>query len=65
MLWFLPSLIYVELLEAISIKSIKESGKKRERYHGFSLRQGNFTGHITPAVLGKSRFSLDYYSHPF
>lgn len=57
--------MYVELLEAISIKSIKEGGKEKERYIVFGLGLENFTGHITPAVLGKSGFTLDYYSHPF
>lgn len=55
----------MELLEAISIKSIKEGGKETERYHVFGLGLENFTGHITPVVLGESRFTLDYYSHPF
>lgn len=32
-------------------------------YFGLGLEK--FPGHLTPAVLGKSRFTLDYYSHPF
>lgn len=57
--------MYVELLEAISIKSIKDRRWEREKYHVFGLGLENFTGHITAAVLGKSRFTLDYHSHPF
>jgi len=52
-------------MEAISIKSIKEGGKKRERYHVFGLGLENFIGHIAPVVSSKSRFTFDYYSHPF
>lgn len=59
-----PSLMYVQLLDAIAIKSINEEGKWKERYLSFGLGLENFTGHITPGVLGKSRFTHDYCSYP-
>lgn len=55
-----PSLMYVELLGAIIIKSIREREKGKERYPSFGLGLENFSGHITPAVLGKRRFTHDY-----
>lgn len=57
--------MYVELLEAISIKSIKEGGKEKERYIVFGLGLENFTGHITPAVLGRVDSHLIIIVIPF
>lgn len=59
---YVPSLTYIELLGAIVIKSIRE--REKERYPSFGLGLENFSGHITPAVSGKSKFTHDYCSYP-
>lgn len=44
------------------VKREREKGK--ERYPSFGPGLENFSGRITPAVLGKSRFTHDYCSYP-
>lgn len=52
------------IVGTIVIKSVREREKGKERYPSFGLGLENFSGHITPAVLGKSRFTHCSYPSP-